>query len=204
MYFPYSLYFLYYQHRRSLGIRLSTLKNLMASNVYKNVQNVMQMALKSFFFKLQKIAQRLGALPFIPSLVIRLKYTNLFNTSLKLNIFRKYFLLLVQVFPFSKILVTWQPRPQLLILHSNTSLSLKKFLFSKTFNDVIACDLWFGPPQKSCIRLWISDAPSLEVDRQKRMQFERMESKYGVNCSAACWRSFLSLFRIANQFLANF
>ena len=51
-----------------------------------------------------------------------------------------------------------QPWPWLLILHSTVSLSRKKSLFSKNFDDVITCDLRFGlsPNKKSWLRLCTS------------------------------------------------
>ena len=46
----------------------------------------------------------------------------------------------------SKIQVICKPRPRLQILHFTISLSQKHSLFSKNFDNVIACDLRFGLP----------------------------------------------------------
>ena len=77
--------------------------------------------------------------------VMRLRYASLLvNASLFSHFWKKIFKLLVEVLPFSKILATCQTRPQLLIFNSTVSLSLKKSIFLKISDDVIACDLRFA------------------------------------------------------------
>ena len=102
------------------------------------------MALKELFFskKLQKIAQQLGALPPDPQSirwlgapppdppsVISLSYTGFLKTSPTLRIctFQLYYL---KPSPFAKY---W--------LSANRQI----------FDDVIACDLWFRPPQSKIL-----------------------------------------------------
>ena len=80
--------------------------------------------------------------------VIHLSYTSLLIMSPNLDIFA--FQHLLQVLPFGKILVVCQQtRPRLLVFHCTISLSRKKFLISKLFDDVIACGLVFLPPTKN-------------------------------------------------------
>ena len=125
------------------------------------MRNVIQWDLNSFFFqKLTKIAQRLGALPPDPRSHRRLgalphtpvsdtfEYTSLLNTSSKLDFYT--FQQLVFALSFTKILAK---------CHQATASDLplydifapQKITFSKISDDVIACDLWFGPPQSKIL-----------------------------------------------------
>ena len=101
------------------------------------------MALNSFFFQknLQKIAPR-------PPSVLRLRYTTFLNPSLKLNICT--FQLLLKALSYCKILLNWQPAT-ISVLPSYDIFVPQKVPFLKIFDDVIACDLWFGSPNQSKI-----------------------------------------------------
>ena len=116
----------------------------MLSNGSKHVRNVIQWHQNSFFFskKVQKNAQQLGALPPDPQSlrplgapppdpppVIRLSYTGFLKTSPKLRIctFQLY-LFKPSLFAKSR-------------LRANRQI----------FDDVIACDLWFRPPQSKLL-----------------------------------------------------
>ena len=69
------------------------------------------------------------------------------------------------------MLVNCQTRPQLQIFQSGDIFVPQKIPFSKTPNDVNACDLWFAPPPPPPPRLKILSAPMpdiLSILNQKR------------------------------------
>ena len=101
------------------------------------------MALKILFFSknYKKLPSGWELRPTPPS-VIRLSYTGLLTMSSNLDILT--FKRLLQTLPLQQNpIVACQTRPRLLIFHFAISLSRKKCLISKMFEDVIACDL--GP-----------------------------------------------------------
>ena len=129
------------------------------------MRDVIQWDLNSFFSKnLQKSPSGWGLCPQTPIAIggwglcpqtpvsDTFEYTSLLNTSSKLDFY------------------TFQQLVFALSLHQNSGkvpsgygfrssilryLCPQKITFSKIFDDVIACDLWFGPPpnQKSWLRL---------------------------------------------------
>ena len=110
-----------------------------------------------FSKKLQNIAQQLRTSPSDPivfgwlggrslvqaSSVNCLSCTNLLTTSPNFDMLVKLFNLQFYSFPFSKSWLRAKSDSQLLIFHS---LPHKKSLFTRIFDDVIVCDLRFGPP----------------------------------------------------------
>ena len=111
------------------------------------MRNVIQWECNSFFFqKLTKIAQRLGDLPPDPhsnKVCDTIEYTSLLNTSPKLVIC--IFLQSVFTLSFNKILVKRQ-QTTASDLPLYDIFAPQQLLFLKISDDVIACDLWFGPP----------------------------------------------------------
>ena len=83
-----------------------------------------------------------GSAPRPPS-VIRLRYTSFLNTSPKLDICT--FQLLHKALSLCKILVKCQPAT-ISNLPSYDIFVPQAVSLLKIFDDVIACDLWFGPP----------------------------------------------------------
>ena len=132
------------------------------------MRNVIQWDLNSFFF--QKLTKnRPAAGGFAPSTPVAtggwglcpqtpvcdtFECTSLLNTSFQVRLLHTFQQLVFRPLPLPK---SWQSaiRLRLQIFHSTISLPHKKLLFSKISDDVIACDLWFGPPpiQKSWLRL---------------------------------------------------
>ena len=88
-----------------------------------------------------------GSAPRPPS-VLRLRYTTFLNTSPKLDIC--YFQLLHKALSLCKIL----PKCKQATISDIPSYDIfvqQKVPLLKIFDDVIACDLWFGPPYQSKI-----------------------------------------------------
>ena len=88
-----------------------------------------------------------GSTPRPPS-VMRLRYTSFLNSSPKLDICP--FQLLLKALSLCKIRVKCQPAT-ISDLPSYDIFVPQKFPRLKIFDDVIACDLWFGPPYQSKI-----------------------------------------------------
>ena len=80
--------------------------------------------------------------------MLRLRYTTFLNLSPKLDICT--FQLLLKALSLCKILLKCQPATISDLLSYNIFVP-QKFPLLKIFDDVIACDLWFGPPYKSKI-----------------------------------------------------
>ena len=116
----------------------------MLSNGSEHARNVIQWhKIAVFSKKLIKICPTAGGFAPRPPSVIRLRYTSFFNTSPKLDICT--FQLLLKALSLCKILVKCQPA---------TISDLPSYIFLKSssfenFYDVIASDLWFGPPYQS-------------------------------------------------------
>ena len=98
--------------------------------------------MKLFLQKKAKFLSAGGSAPRPPS-VIRLRYTGFLNTSPKLDICP--FQLLLKALSLCKIRVKCQPAT-ISDLPSYDIFVLQKVPRLKIFDDVIACDLWFGPP----------------------------------------------------------
>ena len=94
--------------------------------------------------------------------------------------------------PFSKILVACQTRPRLLIFHFAISLSRKKCLISKMFEDVIACSggsrkFWWGriikilstKPQKFG-NSNVFSAQNQVVSKKKKKVFTEIETDFSA------------------------
>ena len=99
-----------------------------------------------YFQKNTKSCPAVGSFAPTPPSEIRLCYTRLLTMSPNLDILT---FICFKLSPFSKILVACQTRPRLLIFHFAISLSRKKCLISKMFEDVIACSggsrkFWWG------------------------------------------------------------
>ena len=83
-----------------------------------------------------------------PPSVLRLRYTTFLNTSPKLDIFA--FQLLLKALSLCKILLKCQQAAISDIPFYDIFVP-QKIPLLKIFDDVIACDLWFGPPDQSKI-----------------------------------------------------
>ena len=84
-----------------------------------------------------------------PPYVLRLRYTTFPNTFPKLDIFT--FQLLLKALSLCKILLKCQ-QATISDIPSYDIFVPQKVPLLKTFDDVIACDLWFGPPYQS--KIW--------------------------------------------------
>ena len=97
------------------------------------------------------------------SSVIRLRYTSFLNTSPKLDICT--FQLLLKALSLCKILIKCQPAT-ISNLPSYDIFVPQTVSLLKVFDDVIACDLWFGPPNQGRVKA----APNPPVGRGEPSQ----------------------------------
>ena len=126
---------------------LSSVKMFFQMALIEHVRNVFNGIEIAFFSKNDtKLPSGWGFSP-RPSSVIRLSNISFAHTSLPISAFW-LFSYWFKPSPFSKILGRCQVKPRLLISRSTLSLSHKKFFFSNKFDDVIACNLWFGSQSK--------------------------------------------------------
>ena len=121
----------------------------MLSNGSEPVRNVIQwIKIAVFSKKLTKNRPTAGGFAPRPPSVLRLRYTTFFNTSPKLDICT--FQLLLKALSLCKILLKCQQATISDLLSYDIFVPQTVLLF-KIFDDVISCDLWFGPPYQSKI-----------------------------------------------------
>ena len=101
-----------------------------------------------FSKKLTKNCPTAGGFAPRPPSVLHLRYTTFFNTTLKVDICT--FQLLLKGLSLCKILLKCQ-QATISDLQSYDIFVPQTVPLLKNFDDVISCDLWFGPPYQSKI-----------------------------------------------------
>ena len=112
------------------------------------MRNVIQWDLNSFFFSknLQKSPSGWGLCPQTP-VCDTFEYTSLLNTSSKLDFYTFQQL----VFALSTKILAKCHQATASDLPFYDIFAPQKISFSKISDDVIACNLWFGPPQSKIL-----------------------------------------------------